>query len=70
MNYPRKNSIFLKQVYISLSNYIKFENPKSSLALESFIVPLTITLGETKSQIKAHIVNLNEGPTLKRETSL
>ena len=36
MNYPRKNTIYLKQVYTSLSNQIKIENPKSSLPLKKF----------------------------------
>ena len=38
MNYPRKNLIYLKQVYIFQSNQIKFEKPKSSLPLKRFIV--------------------------------
>ena len=29
MNYPKKNSIYLKQVYTFQSNKIKFKNPKS-----------------------------------------
>ena len=38
MNYPKKNLIYLKQVYTFQSNQIKFENPKSSLPLERFII--------------------------------
>ena len=60
MNYPRKNLIYLKKVYISLSNQIKFENLKSSLPLKKFIVRLSTFINnliseETKSQIKAHL---------------
>ena len=60
MNYPRKNLIYLKQVYISLSNQIKFENLKSSLPFKKFIVRLSTFINnlkseETKSQIKAHL---------------
>ena len=52
MNYPRKNSIYLKQVYISLSNQIKFENPKSSLPSKRFIVRLSATLNQKKLKIR------------------
>ena len=38
MNYPRKNLIYLKQVYTFQSNQIKFGNPKSSLPLKRFTV--------------------------------
>ena len=38
MNYPRKNLIYLKQVYNFQSNQIKFKNLKSSLPLKRFIV--------------------------------
>ena len=58
MNYPRKNLIYLKQVYTFQSNQIKFENPKSSLPLKGFIVyflKALIKSEETKSQIKAHL---------------
>ena len=40
MNYPRKNPIYLKQVYTSLSNQIKFENLISSLSLKRLIIRL------------------------------
>ena len=44
MNNPRKNPIYLKQVYTFQTNQIKFENTKSSLPLKRFIVLLLITL--------------------------
>ena len=62
MSYPSKNSIYLKLVYTSLSNQIKFENHKSSLPLKSFIVCLSTAL--------KHNVKHNEDPALKREASL
>ena len=34
MNYPKKNLIYLKQIYTFQSSQIKFKNPKSSLPLE------------------------------------
>ena len=52
MNYPKKNLVYLKQVYTFQSNQIKFENLKSSLPLKRSIVPLS---EPTKSQIKAHL---------------
>ena len=57
MNYPRKNLIYLRQVYTFQSNQIKFENPKSLLSFKRFIVPLLAILNprKTKSQIKAHL---------------
>ena len=57
MNYPRKNLIYLKQVYTFQSNQIKFENLKSLLPLKRFIVRFFNNLKseETKSQIKAHL---------------
>ena len=57
MNYPRKNVIYLKQVYIFQSNQIKFENPKSSIPLKRFIVCSLLNnlkSEETKIQIKVH----------------
>ena len=62
MSYPSKNPIYLKLVYTSLSNQIKFENHKSSLPLKSFIVCLSTAL--------KHNVKHNEDPALKREASL
>ena len=61
MKYPRKNLIYPKQLYISQSNQIKFENPKSSLPLKRFIVHFLTTLKprKTKSQIKAHLAYLD-----------
>ena len=57
MNYPRKNLIYLKQVYTFQSNQIKFGNPKSSLLLERFTVHLLTTLNprKPKVKIKAHL---------------
>ena len=55
MNYPRKNLIYLKQVYTFQSHQRKFKNPKSSLSLRRFIVHF-LTTEETKSQIKAHLL--------------
>ena len=55
MNYPRKNLIYLKQLYTFQFNQIKFENPKSSLPLKRFIVRFLTTLNPRKSQIKAHL---------------
>ena len=58
MNYPRKNVIYLKQVYIFQSNQIKFENPKSSIPLKRFIVRSLLNnlkSEETKIQIKVHL---------------
>ena len=56
MNYPRKNLIYLKQVYICQSNQIKFENPKSFTTFEKIHLSSLNNLKseETKSQIKAH----------------
>ena len=60
MNYPRKNLIYLKQVYTFQSNQIKFENPKSSLHLKRFIVHFltSLNLRKPKSQVKAHLLYL------------
>ena len=44
--------LLLKQVYISLSNQIKFECPKSSLPLKRFIVCLSATLNPKKLKIR------------------
>ena len=57
MNYPRKNLIYLKQVYTFQSNHTKFHNPKSSLSLKRFILNNLKSKG-TKSQIKAHLSHL------------
>ena len=55
MNYPRKNLIYLKQVYTFQSIQIKFKNPKSSLPLKRFIVCFLTTLirGNQKSDKRA-----------------
>ena len=57
MNYPRKNLIYLHQVYTFQSYQIKFENPKSSLPLKRIIILVLnkLKFEETKSQIKAHL---------------
>ena len=52
MNYPRKNLIYLKQVYTFQSNQIKFENPKSSLPLKRFIVRFLTTLNLRKPKVR------------------
>ena len=52
INYPRKNPIYLKQVYISLSNQIKFKNVKASLPSKRFIVHLSTTLNPKKLKIR------------------
>ena len=52
MNYPRKNLIYLKQVYIFQSNQMKFENPKSSLPLKRFIVHFLTTLNPRKPKVR------------------
>ena len=52
MNYPRKNLIYLKQVYTFQSNQIKFENPKSSLPLKRFTVHFWTTLNPRKSKVR------------------
>ena len=52
MNYPRKNLIYLKQVYTFQSNQIKFENPKSSLPLKRFIVRFLTTLNLRKPNVR------------------
>ena len=54
MNYPRKNPIYLKQVFTFQSNQIKFQNPKSLLPIHrSFINNLKSK--ETTSEIKGHL---------------
>ena len=59
MNYPRKNLIYLKQVYTFQSNQIKFKNLKSSLPLKRFIVHFLTTLNPRKpSQTKVHLLYL------------
>ena len=52
MNYPRKNLIYLKQVYTFQSNQIKFENLKSSLPLKRFIIHFLTTLNPMKAKIR------------------
>ena len=57
MNYPRKNPIYLKQVYTFQSNQIKFEIFTIFQKIHcSFINNLKYE--ETKSQIKAHLLYL------------
>ena len=52
MNYPRTNLIYSKQVYTFQTNQIKFENPKSSLPLKTFIVHFLTTLNPRKPKVK------------------
>ena len=52
MDYPRKNLIYLKQVYTFQSQQIKFENPKSSLPLKRSIVPLLTILNPRKPKVR------------------
>ena len=52
MNYPKKNLIYLKQVYPFQSNQIKFENPKSLLPLKKFIVRFLTTLNLRKPKVR------------------
>ena len=52
INYPRKNLIYLKQVYTFQSNQTKFENPKSSLPLKRFIVRFLTTLNPRKPKVR------------------
>ena len=52
MNYPRKNLIYLKQVYTFQSNQIKFENPKSLLPLKRFTVHFLTTLNPRKPKVR------------------
>ena len=49
MNYPRKDLIYLKQVYTFQS---KFENPKSSLPLKRFIVNFLTTLNPREPKVR------------------
>ena len=52
MNYPRKNLIYLKQLYTFQSSQRKFENPKSSLPLKRFIFRFLTTLNPTKPKVR------------------
>ena len=56
-NYPRKNLIYLKQVYTFQSYQIKSDNPESSLPFENIHCSFlnNVKSEETKSQIKAHL---------------
>ena len=51
-DYPRKNLIYLKQVYTFQSNQIKVKNPKSSLPLKRFIVRFLTTLNLRKPKVR------------------
>ena len=57
MNYPRKNLIYLKQVYTFQSNQIKFENPRSSLPLKRFIISFLITLNLRKPKVRQNHIS-------------
>ena len=52
MNYPRKNLIYLKQVYTFQSNQMKVENPKSSLPLKRFIIRFLTVLNPRKPKVR------------------
>ena len=52
MNYPRKNLIYLKQVYNFQSHQIKFQTPESSLPLKRFIVHFLRTLKPRKPRVR------------------
>ena len=52
INYPRKNPIYLKQVYTFQSNQIQFESPKLLLPLKRFIVLLLTTLNPRKQKVR------------------
>ena len=52
MNYPRKDLIYLRQVYTFQSNQIKFKNMKSSLPLKRFIVRFLTTLNPRKPKVR------------------
>ena len=57
MNYPRKNQIYLKQAYTSLSNQMKFANPKilnTFGKIRRFFID-NFKSKETKNQIKVHL---------------
>ena len=58
MNYPRKNAIYLKQVYTFQSNQIKFENPKSLLPLKRFITFLLTTSNPMGSPLAPVLANI------------
>ena len=60
MNYPKKNLIYLKQIYTFQTNQVKFKYPKSSLPLKRFIFCFLTTLNPRKPRvkIKAHISHL------------
>ena len=51
-NFPRKNLIYLMQVYTFRSNQTKLENPKSSLPLKKFIVHFLTTLNPRKWKVR------------------
>ena len=52
MDYPRKDLLYLKQVYTFQSNKIKIENPKSSLPSKRFIVHFLTNLNPRKPKIR------------------
>ena len=57
MDYPRKNPIYLKQVYTFLSNQINFENLKSSLPLKRFIFRSSTTLNPKKLKVRSKCIS-------------
>ena len=57
INYPKKNSIYLKQIYTFQSNQIQFEIPKSLLPLKRFLFLLLTTLTRTKPKVRQNGVS-------------
>ena len=52
MNCPRKNLIYLRQVYTFQFKQIKFKNTKYSLSLKGFIVQFLTTLNPRKPKVR------------------
>ena len=56
LNYPKKNLIYVKQVCTSLSNQVKFKNPKSSIPSKRSIVRLPTTLNPRKLKWREKVI--------------
>ena len=74
MSYPRKNLIYLKQIYTFQSNQIKFENLRSSLPLKRVIVHFLTTLNRRKPKVKylsyldySYFYNYKSSPCILRQ---
>ena len=52
LSHPRKNLIYLKQIYFFQSYQIKLDNPKSSLPLKGFIVRFLTALDLRKPKVR------------------